>query len=117
MQEIENNLPIDAEVPQSEARRAGADPRGERVIFAAGDGAHGVRTAAFNLPNDERVCTKGQQARDAEECAGGEVREHILSRSRRGCCSTSAQADLEFRFVLHAHPGARDEPRHRAAHR
>ena len=24
-------------------------------VLAAGDGAHGVRTAAFNLPNDERV--------------------------------------------------------------
>jgi hypothetical protein len=24
-------------------------------VYAAGDGAHGVRTAAFNLPNDERV--------------------------------------------------------------
>ena len=25
------------------------------VVFAAGDGNHGVQTAAFNLPNDERV--------------------------------------------------------------
>jgi hypothetical protein len=24
-------------------------------VYASGDGAHGVRTAAFNLPNDERV--------------------------------------------------------------
>ena len=24
-------------------------------IFAAGDGNHGVQTAAYNLPNDERV--------------------------------------------------------------
>src|SRR4029078_7738134 len=25
------------------------------VVFGAGDGNHGVQTAAFNLPNDERV--------------------------------------------------------------
>ena len=24
-------------------------------LLATGDGAHGVRTAAFNLPNDERI--------------------------------------------------------------
>ena len=24
-------------------------------VLATGDGAHGVRTAAFNLPNDERI--------------------------------------------------------------
>ena len=27
-------------------------------VYASGDGAHGVRTAAFNLPNDERVISE-----------------------------------------------------------
>ena len=27
----------------------------DNEIFSSGDGAHGVRTAAYNLPNDERV--------------------------------------------------------------
>ena len=40
------------------AIRSWERPRPIRVVnevLAAGDGAHGVRTAAFNLPNDERV--------------------------------------------------------------
>ena len=32
-------------------------------VYAAGDGAHGVRTAAFNLPNDERVISEKGSAR------------------------------------------------------
>ena len=43
-------------------------------VLATGDGAHGVRTAAFNLPNDERIVQDdGIEARDAEERPGGEV--------------------------------------------
>src|SRR6516165_4865312 len=34
---------------------AAAPIRVVNEVYAAGDGAHGVRTAAFNLPNDERV--------------------------------------------------------------
>ena len=43
-----------SEVPQPQAGRAGADRRGQHR-FSAGDGNRGVQTAAFNLPNDERV--------------------------------------------------------------
>jgi hypothetical protein len=32
-------------------------------VYASGDGAHGVRTAAFNLPNDERVIAEKGSAR------------------------------------------------------
>src|SRR5262249_55730443 len=54
LQEIENNLPID---PQYRNPKLGAAApiRVVNEVYAAGDGAHGVRTAAFNLPNDERV--------------------------------------------------------------
>ena len=41
-------------VSQSEAGRGSADPRSERDL-CAGDGKRGVQTAAYNLPNDERV--------------------------------------------------------------
>ncbi len=34
---------------------AAAPIRVVNEVLAAGDGAHGVRTAAYNLPNDERV--------------------------------------------------------------
>ena len=54
LQEIENNLPID---PKYRNPKLGAlaPIRVVNEIFAAGDGAHGVHTAAYNLPNDERV--------------------------------------------------------------
>jgi len=54
LQEIENNLPIDAKYLNPKLGAA-APIRVVNEVYAAGDGAHGVRTAAFNLPNDERV--------------------------------------------------------------
>ncbi len=54
LQELENNLPID---PKFRNPRLGALAPIAVVnqIFAAGDANRGVQTAAFNLPNDERV--------------------------------------------------------------
>ena len=54
LQEIENNLPIDPRY-RNPKLGAAAPIRVVNQIFAAGDGAHGVQTAAYNLPNDERV--------------------------------------------------------------
>jgi hypothetical protein len=54
LQEVENNLPIDARY-RNPKLAASAPIRVVNEVYAAGDGAHGVRTAAFNLPNDERV--------------------------------------------------------------
>jgi hypothetical protein len=54
LQDIENHLPID---PKYRNPKIGALAPIVVVneIFAAGDGNRGVQTAAFNLPNDERV--------------------------------------------------------------
>ncbi|HWR15094.1 MAG TPA: hypothetical protein VN577_09705 [Terriglobales bacterium] len=54
LQEIENNLPID---PRFRNPKLGSTAaiRVVNSVFSAGDGDHGVQTAAFNLPNDERV--------------------------------------------------------------
>ncbi|HLK46818.1 MAG TPA: hypothetical protein VKT49_01710 [Bryobacteraceae bacterium] len=54
LQEVENNLPIEPRY-RNPKLGAAAPIRVVNEVFAAGDGAHGVRTAAFNLPNDERV--------------------------------------------------------------
>jgi hypothetical protein len=54
LQEVENNLPIDPKY-RNPKLGASAPIRVVNEVFASGDGAHGVRTAAFNLPNDERV--------------------------------------------------------------
>lgn len=54
LQEIENNLPIN---PRYRNPRLGAlaPIAVVNTVYSAGDGNRGVQTAAFNLPNDERV--------------------------------------------------------------
>jgi hypothetical protein len=54
LQDLENALPIDAAY-RNPSLGAMAPIRVVNVVFAAGDGNRGVQTAAFNLPNDERV--------------------------------------------------------------
>jgi hypothetical protein len=54
LQDIENNLPED---PKFRTPKLGtlAPIRVVNEVFAAGDGSHGVQTAAYNLPNDDKV--------------------------------------------------------------
>jgi hypothetical protein len=54
LQDIENNLPINPSL-RNPKLAALAPLVVVNEIFAAGDGNRGVQTAAFNLPNDERV--------------------------------------------------------------
>src|SRR5262249_17219445 len=54
LQELENNLPVDP-AHRNPSLGTMAPIRVVNAIFAAGDGNRGVQTAAFNLPNDERV--------------------------------------------------------------
>jgi hypothetical protein len=62
LQEVENNLPLEARYRNLKLG-ASAPIRVVNEVYAAGDGAHGVRTAAFNLPNDERVISEKGSAR------------------------------------------------------
>ena len=54
LQEIENNLPLDARYRNPKLGSL-APIRVVDVVFSAGDANRGVQTAAFNLPNDERI--------------------------------------------------------------
>ncbi len=54
LQELENNLPIDARY-RNPKLGAASPIRVVNVVFSSGEGNSGVQTAAFNLPNDERV--------------------------------------------------------------
>ena len=54
LQDIENHLPIAPEL-RNPTLGAMAPIRVVNEIFSAGDANRGVQTAAFNLPNDERV--------------------------------------------------------------
>jgi hypothetical protein len=54
LQDLENNLPMD---PKYRNPKLGASSpmRVVNEVFTSGEGNSGVQTAAFNLPNDERV--------------------------------------------------------------
>jgi hypothetical protein len=54
LQEIEDHLPIDAKYRNPKLGSA-SPMRVVNEVFSAGEGNSGVQTAAFNLPNDERV--------------------------------------------------------------
>jgi hypothetical protein len=54
LQEIENNLPIEPKY-RNPSLGALAPIAVVNTVFSAGDANRGVQTAAFNLPNDERV--------------------------------------------------------------
>jgi hypothetical protein len=54
LQELEDHLPV-APALRNAKLGALAPIRVVNVVFAAGDGSRGVQTAAYNLPNDERV--------------------------------------------------------------
>jgi hypothetical protein len=54
LQELENNLPMDAR--HRNPKLGAASPiRVVNEVYGSGEGNSGVQTAAFNLPNDERV--------------------------------------------------------------
>jgi hypothetical protein len=54
LQELENNLPIDPKYRNPQLGAA-SPIRVVNEVFSSGEGNSGVQTAAFNLPNDERV--------------------------------------------------------------
>jgi len=62
LQELENNLPMDARY-RNQKLGASSPMRVVNEVFASGEGNNGVQTAAFNLPNDERVVKEKGSAR------------------------------------------------------
>jgi uncharacterized protein YjbJ (UPF0337 family) len=54
LQELEDNLPLEARY-RNKKLGASSPIRVVNVVFSSGEGNNGVQTAAFNLPNDERV--------------------------------------------------------------
>jgi hypothetical protein len=101
LQEIENNLPID---PRYRNHKLGASApiRVVNEVYASGDGAHGVRTAAFNLPNDERVIqrkgSKRVMLKNVQQAKFDVTLKPIAAR----VLPPSAQSDLSFdSFFMH----------------
>ena len=101
LQEIENNLPIDQQY-RNPKLGAAAPIRVVDEILAAGDGAHGVQTAAYNLPNDERVVQqKGSKRVMLKNVQEAKFRSTLVPIARR-VLSRSAMVDVNFEsFFTH----------------
>ena len=99
LQQIEDNLPID---PQYRNPKLGASAAIRVVdqILATGDGAHGVQTAAYNLPNDERVVQqKGSKRVMLKNVQEAKFRSVLLPIARR-TLSQSAMVDVNFELFF-----------------
>jgi len=95
LQEIENNLPED---PQYRVAKLGAAApiRVVNEIFAAGDGNHGVQTAAYNLPNDDKVVQqKGSKRVMLKNIQEAKFQSTLIPISKV-VLQPSAQNDLSF---------------------
>ena len=82
LQEIENNLPIDPKLRNPKLGAAGADPRGQPAVSARATPTRRCTTAAFNLPNDERIIKQvGSKRTMLKNVQRGEVRQGADARS------------------------------------
>ena len=101
LQDVENNLPLD---PQYRNPKLGAAApiRVVDEIISAGDGAHGVQTAAYNLPNDDRVVQqKGSKRVMLKNVQEAKFRAVLLPIARR-TLSKNAMLDVNFEsFFTH----------------
>src|SRR5262249_10305005 len=95
LQEVENNLPIDPSY-RNPKLGAAAPIRVVDEIISAGDGAHGVQTAAYNLPNDERVVQqKGSKRVMLKNVQEAKFRSVLLPIARK-MLSKSSMVDVNF---------------------
>ena len=99
LQEIEDHLPID---PQYRNPKLGAAApiRVIDQIISSGDGAHGVQTAAYNLPNDDRVVqAKGSKRVMLKNVQEAKFRSTLMPIARR-LLSPSATVDISFELFF-----------------
>ncbi|MEE3203669.1 MAG: hypothetical protein VX262_10300 [Acidobacteriota bacterium] len=95
LQELEDNLPIhpDYRDPQLGAL---APIRVVNVVFTAGDANSGVQTAAFNLPNDERVIRDKGSKRVMLKNVQQAKFDHILTPITMVALSPQERPDVSF---------------------
>ena len=114
LQSLESALPIDPKY-RNPALGALAPIRVVNIVFAAGDGNRGVQTAAFNLPNDERVVKeKGTKRVMLKNMQDAKFRQVLVPISKVALLGRGP-AERLVRRVLHPHPDARADARPRAA--
>jgi Peptidase family M49 len=99
LQDIENNLPEDAQYRT--AKLGGLAPlRVVNEVFSAGDGAHGVQTAAYNLPNDDKVVQqKGSKRVMLKNVQEAKFKSTLMPISKI-VLTPAAQKDLSFELFF-----------------
>jgi len=103
LQEIENNLPID---PKYRNPKLGAlaPIRVINSVFSSGDGNRGVQTAAYNLPNDERVIaekgSKRVMLKNVQEAKFARVLQPIAKVAMPAAAQGSVSFDAFFTHIL-----------------
>lgn len=95
LQDIENNLPEDAQY-RNPKLGALAPIRVVNEVFGAGDGNHGVQTAAYNLPNDDNVVQKKGSKRVMLKNIQEAKFKATLVPISKVVLPASAQADVNF---------------------
>jgi hypothetical protein len=101
LQEIEDHLPIDPAYRNPKLGAAAAI-RVVDEILSAGDGSHAVQTAAYNLPNDDRVVQqKGSKRVMLKNMQEAKFRSVLLPIARR-LLTQDAMVDVSFEpFFTH----------------
>ncbi|HWQ93125.1 MAG TPA: hypothetical protein VN673_15730, partial [Clostridia bacterium] len=99
LQEVENNLPIDEQYRNPKIGSQ-APIRVVNEVYAGGDGNHGVQTAAYNLPNDERVVQqKGSKRVMLKNVQEAKFNKTLVPISRQ-VLSKDEQNDLSFELFF-----------------
>jgi hypothetical protein len=103
LQGLENALPIDSKY-RNPSLGALAPIRVVSVVFTAGDANRGVQTAAFNLPNDERVVnekgTKRVMLKNVQEAKFHMVLEPIAKVALPAAQQRNVSFDAFFTHIL-----------------
>jgi hypothetical protein len=101
LQDIESNLPIEAQYRNPKIG-AGAAIVVVNELFGAGHGDSGVQTAAYNLPNDERVVAEKGSKRVMLKNIQQAKFDKTLVAIARVVLNAEAQKDLDFEsFFTH----------------
>lgn len=95
LQELENNLPLDAQY-RNPKLGASSPMRVVNEVFASGEGNNGVQTAAFNLPNDERVVKEKGSARIMLKNVQDAKFNKVLIPISREVLTVAQQRDIAF---------------------
>jgi hypothetical protein len=99
LQDIENNLPEDQQY-RNPKLGALAPIRVVNEVFGAGDGNHGVQTAAYNLPNDDNVVQKKGSKRVMLKNIQEAKFKAILTPISKIVLAPAAQADVDFELFF-----------------